>query len=74
MKRNSRRKQSPDTLPEYDFRGGERGRYAARYAMGTNIVALDPDVAREFPTQKSVNETLRLLSTIIRQHRGKESA
>ena len=72
MKKHSKRKQNSDMLPEYDFSGGERGKYAARYAMGTNVVVLDPDVAREFPTQESVNETLRLLSNIIRWHRSKK--
>ena len=33
----------PDLADEYDFRGGERGKYAARYREGTNVVLLDPD-------------------------------
>ena len=41
MKRKSDR--NPDeTRAEYDFRGGVRGKYAARYARGTNVVLLDP--------------------------------
>ena len=35
--------------PEYDFRGGVRGKYAERYARGTNVVLLDPDVGEVFP-------------------------
>jgi len=35
----------PDMLNEYDFRGGRRGVYAERYAQGTNLVVLAPDVA-----------------------------
>jgi hypothetical protein len=49
---------------EYDFSqlsGGVRGKYVERYQQGTNLVLLDPDVARAFPTQESVNEALRLL-------------
>ncbi len=45
--------------PEYDFSGGRRGKYAARYAEGTNVVVLDPDVAECFKTSKDVNEALR---------------
>jgi len=30
---------------EYDFSGGERGRYADRYVAGSKAVVLDPDVA-----------------------------
>lgn len=51
-----------DMLPEYDFKnmsGGVRGKYAAAYRQGTNLVRLDPDVARAFTTEASVNEALR---------------
>lgn len=44
---------------EYDFRGGVRGNYAKRYANGTNVVVLDPDVADAFPTARAVNAALR---------------
>jgi len=44
---------------EYDFSRGVRGKYAARYARGTNIRALDPDVAAAFPDSESVNNALR---------------
>ena len=46
---------------EYDFSKGERGKYAEKYAEGTNVVLLEPDVAKEFPTSKSVNNALRTL-------------
>ncbi|MCT7953998.1 hypothetical protein [Laspinema palackyanum] len=57
---------------EYDFSqlsGGVRGKYADRYRKGTNLVRLDPDVARAFPTQESVNEALRLLIQIAERLR-----
>ena len=44
---------------EYDFSEGTRGRYASRFADGTNVVALDPDVAAHFPTSEAVNAALR---------------
>jgi len=47
------------TREEYDFTNGERGKYARRYAQGTNVVLLEPDVARAFPTSKAVNVSLR---------------
>jgi hypothetical protein len=49
---------------EYDFRDAEVGKYAERYAAGTNLVLLDPDIAQLFPDSKSVNETLRSLVRI----------
>jgi hypothetical protein len=46
---------------EYDFSGGVRGKYAKRYARGSNIVVLAPDVAEAFPTARAVNAALRKL-------------
>lgn len=47
---------------EYDFSKGVRGKHAARYASGTNVVVLDPDVAAEFRTAQEVNDALRALA------------
>lgn len=56
-----------DTLrPEYDFSKGVRGVTAARYAQGTNVVVIDPDVLDVFPDASSVNEALRALAPVIR--------
>ena len=57
----SKRKENDDLRPHYDFSGGVRGKYAARYAEGTNIVVLSPDVAEVFPNSEAVNEALRTL-------------
>ena len=43
----------------YDFSKGVRGKYAARYREGTNVVLLDPDVAKEFKDAAAVNDALR---------------
>lgn len=56
-----------DMQEEYDFSKGVRGKYADRYASGTNIVVLDPDVAQSFPDSQSVNEALRTLIKIAQQ-------
>ena len=48
-----------DIPEEIDFRGGKRGVYAARYAAGTNVIVLEPDVARTFKTSAQVNRVLR---------------
>ncbi len=56
---------------EYDFRRGVRGKYAHRYAQGTNVVVLDPDVAKTFPDTESVNHSLRNLAKIIARAHGK---
>ena len=60
-----------DTLrPEYDFSGAVRGVTAARYAQGTNIVVVDPEVRDVFPDSGSVNEALRALAPLLREQRG----
>ena len=46
---------------EYDFSDGVRGKYAKRYAQGSNIVVLESDVAGAFPTARAVNTALRKL-------------
>jgi hypothetical protein len=61
----------PEMREEYDFSKGVRGKYAKRYAEGTNIVALDRDVAGLFPDSKTVNDTLRALARIARQRAKK---
>jgi len=70
MKRQSPDEMKDDLQPEYDLRtllqGGERGKYAERYKAGTNVVLLDPDVAKAFPDEKSVNQALRLVIELTR--------
>ena len=61
-------KNNSDMLDEYDFSKGIRGKYAQRYKEGTNIIKLDDDVASMFPDSKSVNDALRALANIIKQH------
>jgi hypothetical protein len=56
-----------DIRPEYDFSKGIRGKYAKKYAKGTNIILLDPDVAGLFPNAKAVNDALRALAKIAQQ-------
>ena len=63
-------RKDPDMLEQYDFSQGVRGKYAKRYAEGTNVVVIDPDVAEYFPDHDSVNESLRSLVSIIKR-RGK---
>ena len=73
MKKQDRRKTATsnnDTMrPEYDFSKGVRGKHAARYSEGTNVVVLEPDVAREFRTPEQVNEALRAISKLLQQLR-----
>ena len=56
---------------EYDFSKGVRGKYADRYAKGSNVVVLDPDVAEVFPDSESVNKALRAIAEIARERAAK---
>lgn len=42
-----------------DLGTGTRGKHLADYREGTNVVLLDPDIAKAFPDSKSVNQALR---------------
>lgn len=69
---------SPDGMRrEYDFSKGVRGKHAAKYASGTNVVLLDADIARTFPNSEAVNDTLRKVLQLrdgINGRRKKRSA
>ena len=57
----ARRSRVAEMRAEYDFSGGERGKYAKRFGKGATMVVLDPDVADAFPTGADVNRALRAI-------------
>jgi hypothetical protein len=67
MKRAKHRRNHQDIAPEYDFSSGVRGKYARRYAEGSNVVVLDPDVAAVFRDSHAVNDVLRSLAVVLRK-------
>jgi hypothetical protein len=58
-----------DILPEYDFKRGSPNKFASRYAAGSAVIVLEPDVAAAFPSSVEANEALRALAGIIQKHR-----
>ncbi len=58
-----------EVLPEYDFTRARPNKYASRYAKGSLVVTLDPDVAVVFPGAREANEALRALAGLIRSHK-----
>jgi hypothetical protein len=59
-----------DMLDEYNFSKGVVGKYSKKYADGTNVVVIEPDIVKYFPDNKSVNDALRSLVEIIKkQHK-----
>ena len=60
--------EDPDEMrDEYDFSNAVRGKYAERFAKGSNVIVLDPDVAETFPDAQAVNEALRVLARSTRK-------
>ncbi|TMP93214.1 MAG: hypothetical protein E6L08_06275 [Verrucomicrobia bacterium] len=65
--RKTRSKSTRESIRnEYDFSQGVRGKYARRHAQGTNVVVLEPDVAKVFSNSKAVNLSLR--KSFVRKH------
>ncbi|MCC7353403.1 MAG: hypothetical protein IT330_06550 [Anaerolineae bacterium] len=69
MQRAWQSDRTPESPDVYNFNTGVRGKYAERYAEGSNVVVLAPDVAEVFPDSESVNQALRALAEIIRQRK-----
>ena len=63
-----------ETLPEYDFSRARPNKYASRYARGSIVITLDPDVAAVFTGPREANEALRALAGVIRNHRGRRAS
>lgn len=48
-----------DDIPETDFSSGVRGKYYERAMQGSNVVLLEPDVAKVFRDSAVVSQALR---------------
>jgi hypothetical protein len=59
MKKANSEPSGDEMSPEYDIRGGVRGKYYERYQQGTNVILLEPDVAAAFRDAATVNAALR---------------
>ena len=57
-----------DMLPEYDFAHGVRGKHHEAYKAGTNVIFLEPDLAKVFSDSASVNRVLRLLLNLAKEN------
>ena len=64
MNQNNNSEPKEEMREEYDFSGGVRGKYYEQYMEGTNVVLLEPDVAKVFKDSESVNQALRVLMNI----------
>jgi hypothetical protein len=61
MKKASKDNELRQEYKRSDFGGLVRGKYAQRVAAASNVVVLEPQVARAFPNDRAVNKALRRL-------------
>ena len=62
MKKAKKVVSDPDMRAEYDFtakKGGVRGKYAAAYRTGVNVVLLGPEVATALGSQPAAERSRR---------------
>jgi len=72
MKKAKGREQD-ELRPEYDLsklKGRVRGKHYRAAKKGTNLVFLEPDVAKAFPDASAVNEALRVIAKVARRQPG----
>jgi hypothetical protein len=66
--------EADEILPEHDFKRGSPNKFASRYATGSGVIVLDPDVAAAFPSAGEANEALRAIAGIIQKNRHRRPA
>jgi hypothetical protein len=56
---------------EYDLSSAVKNPYAERFALGSNIVMIKPEIFAAFPSEEAVNDALELLMRAGKQARAK---
>lgn len=54
----------------FDYSKARPNRFAEEYNQMKRTVVLDSDVAEAFPSSEAVNEALRFLARITKEHKG----
>ena len=54
----------------FDYSKARPNRFAEEYNKMQRTVLLDSDVAKDFPSSEAVNEALRFLARITKEHKG----
>lgn len=72
MKKKTYRVEEP--MPEVDFSTGVRGKYAKRFSESTNLVLIDADLKKWFPTSEAVNDALRMLVNVAQRQPKRKAA
>ncbi len=64
------REKNNQMLREYDFSQASEENTRAAMPRGSNVVVLEPDVAKVFPNAEAVNTSLRSLAEITRRRKS----
>jgi hypothetical protein len=72
MKKMDNETDNEEMKPEYrfDYSKARPNRFAEEYNRMQLTVMLDADVAKDFPSSEAVNEALRFLARITKEHKG----
>jgi hypothetical protein len=65
--RNSKSDEMRGEYKRSDFKKLERGKFYQRVVAGSNVVVLDPKVAKAFPSSAIVNQTLNDLLELAKK-------
>ncbi len=61
MKKKTTKVGVDEMRAEYELSGGAKNPYAARFVKGTNLVLIEPELFKAFPSGEAVNRALRIL-------------
>lgn len=69
MSKVSTRKAENDipVLKREHLGAGVRGKYLRQYSQGSNVVVLQPEIYKAFPTSEAVNQALASLLVVTRE-------
>ncbi|MGF1615817.1 MAG: hypothetical protein ACFCVA_18430 [Gammaproteobacteria bacterium] len=70
MKKGKAKDEMRSEYKREDLGEGVRGKYATEYTEAHNIVLLDPEVAKVFPSEEAVNEALKSLIKVAQASIG----
>ena len=71
MKKQLEIEPDPGVQDDHDLSQGVRGKHVQRFAEGSNVVVLSPDLAEMFSDSEALNNALRLLVDTANKSVGK---
>ena len=66
-------KMTDQDIPELEreaLGAGVRGKYLKQFVQGSNVVALQPEIQKAFPTSESVNKALASMLAFAQETQG----